>query len=236
MKKQANNQNSEFSNKNTSLSSILISSIKDGGIEDIGLDIAEIGIDAILDEGIFQELPIVKTIVSFTKTGLMIRDRLFIKKILLFLRELDEMPEEKKKEVVKNIQSNKDYAETVGETLIILLEKFDEVEKSRLLARLFSSYIRKVISFEEFLRYSIGVSNVLLQDIKDLLSYYRDEKDEHIVFWEGLFQGGFSSIRTHKFNIQGVKELILLTKYEPNFSAERLAQAILDTSFVKKGN
>ena len=62
MKKQTNNSNLEFSNKNTDLSSILISSVKDGGVGDIGLDIAEIGIDAILDDGVLQELPIIKTI------------------------------------------------------------------------------------------------------------------------------------------------------------------------------
>ena len=193
MKTHVDRPNMEPPNEKPNLSSILISSIKDGGMEDIGIDIAEIGIDAILDVGVLEEIPIVKTIISFTKTGLMIRDRLFIKKILLFLKELDGIPDDKKEEVTKNIQNNSGYAEKVGETIIILLEKFDETEKARLLARLFSSYIRKKITYDEFSRYSFGISLVLLQDIMNLLSYYKGEKDEHLVDWESLHQGGFSS-------------------------------------------
>ncbi|MDP1615528.1 MAG: hypothetical protein Q8L68_07000, partial [Methylococcales bacterium] len=208
MNTQTNNQNKEQPNETSNLSTILISSVKDGGIQDIGIDIAEIGLDSILNTGVLEELPIFKTIISLTKTGLMIRDRIFIKKILLFLNEFDKISNDKKEEVIKNIKTDSDYAEKVGETVIVLLEQFDETEKACLLARLFSAYVRKIIAPEEFSRYSTGVNRVLLRDIKDLLSYYKGEKEEYQVFWEGLHQGGFSSIYINNLNIPNAKETI----------------------------
>ncbi|MDP1547448.1 MAG: hypothetical protein Q8L87_15670, partial [Anaerolineales bacterium] len=73
------------------------------------------------------------------------------------------------------------------------------------------------------------------RDIKDLLSYYKGEKEEYQVFWEGLHQGGFSSIYINNLNIPNAKETILQTKYLPNFSAERFAQGILDADYKKRG-
>ena len=46
-----------------------IEKFKSSGLFDLGNDITEIAIDSILNEGLLKEIPIIKTISTFYKTG-----------------------------------------------------------------------------------------------------------------------------------------------------------------------
>jgi hypothetical protein len=55
---------------------------------DLGIEYSELTLDDFLADGILKEIPIIKTIYSVGKLGLGIKERFFVKKILVFLKEL----------------------------------------------------------------------------------------------------------------------------------------------------
>ena len=215
----------------------LLASITDSKLADLGIDIAEIALDSVLAEGLLRGIPVVSTVVALGKTGLMLRDRLFLKKILAFLDELDKIPEPERTKVRDNIGADPDYAKKVGDTLITLLDKYDEPDKARLLARLFSSYISGQIDRQEFLRHSNGLTIAYLADVQLLLAFYSGKAKTSDVPWEALYPSGFSDIRLnlHEPPEQGGALSLgygRMVLFGPSDRAKRFAMAILGPVFV----
>ncbi|BDB03638.1 hypothetical protein CBOS2020_37120 (plasmid) [Clostridium botulinum] len=51
----------------------------------IGIDIAENGIDSLVESELLKNIPIVKTVYPITKVSLAIREKYFLKKTLTFI-------------------------------------------------------------------------------------------------------------------------------------------------------
>ena len=51
---------------------------------DTAMDFSEIGIDSLLDDSVFKEIPIVKSIYGIARTGFAIREKHMLKKTLIF--------------------------------------------------------------------------------------------------------------------------------------------------------
>jgi len=66
----------------------------------IGIDCLEIGIDGIFEEGLLKDIPIINSFVSLCKTGVNIRERFLIKKLMIFLVSLSETKIEKRLEFI----------------------------------------------------------------------------------------------------------------------------------------
>jgi hypothetical protein len=110
---------------------------------DLGVDYAEIAFDNFADAKILEEVPVVKTIVSALKTGVAVKDYFFAKKLLTFLREFhsNKIPADRLTEFQKKLASDQKFKQKTLEYILILNDRFLEIEKSKILANLFSSHI-----------------------------------------------------------------------------------------------
>ena len=57
--------------------------LKNSNLQNIVSDFAELSVDSILQEGVLKDIPIVSTLISLTKVGISINDKLFLKKMKL---------------------------------------------------------------------------------------------------------------------------------------------------------
>lgn len=117
----------------------------------LSIDYSEIGIDDILNNDAISEIPIVKTIVGFTKIGLSIKERFDIKKLLIFFKEFHSGDIEKNRlEEFKNkFKNNKKYRTKIVETILIMNERFLNEIKSKILANLINAHIEKKLTLNE---------------------------------------------------------------------------------------
>ena len=69
---------------------------------------AEIGLDAVMEDGILKDIPIISTAISLYKIGSSIKERHDLKKLLIFLNEINNgiIDEEKRQEYQNKFQSN----------------------------------------------------------------------------------------------------------------------------------
>lgn len=141
---------------------------------DLFTDIGEIGVDFAFDESPLIELPFVKTVFSFAKTGLAIRERHMINKTLKFINGLNSnnIGSKEYENYKKKIENNdKDLYQEL-EHIVLILDRIIENEKADILANLYSAYVNKKISWGEFKNFSLVLDNFLLYDRVSLSLLY----------------------------------------------------------------
>jgi len=140
--------------------------LADCNLLNLGIDISEIAIDSILQDGLLKELPIVGTIINLSKLSANIQDKLFLKKILTFLNGLRDISPEKRKEMIEKIDKSKEFRIRVGEKLLYIVDSCDDHEISELIGILFRSYIEEKINYDDFLKASSVLNKLSISDFK----------------------------------------------------------------------
>lgn len=147
----------------------------DSTLSDACVDIAELGIDSLLDDGVFKSIPIVSTLVGFGKTAQNIHDRNLLRQTIKFINTFNEKSiSSKKVEKYKNrLDSNSKYAEEELGRVIILLNSNVDLKKSELLAKFYRSYVNEDIDWSIFCELSDITSRLFISDLHLLFEVYK---------------------------------------------------------------
>lgn len=149
----------------TNLENSLIEIIGDKGFFDIISDAGEIILDASMTDGILKDLPIIGTIVKLYKSGVGIKGYIFVKKLNRFLTALKDVPKEQREDFVNRINDDPEFKKKVGESLILILDRLDSIDKTDYIAKAFKKYMEEHISYEMFLRVSSAIDRSFLPDL-----------------------------------------------------------------------
>lgn len=164
----------------------------DSNLSDLGIDISELAIDSVLNDGLLKDIPIVGTIVSLTRFSANIHDRLFLKKILSFLNELKNISPEKRKKLIEDIDNSKEYRVRVGEKLLYIIDSCEDYEVSELVGVLFKAFTEELISYEDFLNGSSAIRKINAKDfrwfIKERKHHYFELSEVGDMINSGLFE------------------------------------------------
>ena len=149
------------------------SSLFNGSKDSIG-DIVELGIDSLLDDGLFKDIPIVSMLVGVKNTYQNIHDRNLLKQTLTFIKQFNSgtINEEKLNKYKKMLHEDSKKAEKeLGRVLIILNSTID-MEKSQMLANLYKSYINEKINWNLFCEFSEIIKMLFLNDFNIIRLIY----------------------------------------------------------------
>lgn len=171
-----NNQDNLARSLINTFESSLTNTFEKSELQQTAIDFMEVGVDTLIPDEILKEVPIVSTIYAIGKTTLSIKDRLFLKKIWIYLTELQVVSEEDRKSFVKQLNSRE--AQKLGEKILLLLEKHEDFHKAKLLAKITSSYISKEISKPEFDNLCYALDKLFIDDIELLQALDRGEQIE----------------------------------------------------------
>ena len=147
----------------------------DTTLSDACIDIAELGIDSILDEGVFKSIPIVNVLIGVGKTAQNIQDRNLLKQTIKFINTFNEKTISCKKmeKHKKYLNDNPKYAEEELGRVIILLNSNIDLKKSELLAKFYRAYINEDIQWEIFCELSDITSRLFISDLSLLFEVYK---------------------------------------------------------------
>lgn len=150
-----------------------------GNIESITSDFTEMTIDAFMDTGILKDIPFVSTVVAVYKIGHSLKELSFIKKLALFIQELNKgiVDDEKRQEYISQIKADTGKSQKVIEYLLLMLDRFVQLEKSQQLAKLCLSYFKLEINWLSFCQYSEVIERMFPGDIAYLDSVRLSDKD-----------------------------------------------------------
>lgn len=133
---------------------------------------AEIGLDALVEDGLFRDIPLISTAVSVYRMGKSIRERHHIAKLISFLNEINKgvAGEEKREEYREKFASNEKFRNQELEYILILIDRYISFDKPQMLAKLYLAYLDGIIIWEEFTMYAEVIDRFLLLDCRMLVS------------------------------------------------------------------
>jgi hypothetical protein len=125
---------------------------------DLSIDYSEIYIDDLIENEAFKEIPIVKSIVGVIKAGISINQFHFAKKVLTFIQEFNskKIDSTKKDQFKKRTLIDDKFRKKVTEQTMVFIDQHIVINKTKILAQLFSALVEEKISFDEYV--SLGIS------------------------------------------------------------------------------
>ncbi len=151
-----------------SLEEALVDSVASENLQSVAVDLAEIGIDSLLESGVGKDIPVIGSLLSLYKAGRSVRQQLFIRKVLNFLRGVSTATSQEREKLAEELISHHGSATQAGAAVILLLDRLDELSKPALVARLFVACAKGAITVDEVLRYSAYVDRMYIGDIRAL--------------------------------------------------------------------
>lgn len=144
---------------------------------DVISDYLELGIDSFIKDGMLEDIPIVKSIVSVLKVGKNLYDRNLLRQTLTFINEFNigKIPKDKLIAYKSTIENNPKKCEEELGRILILLNSYVDREKSIMLARLYRNYVIKKFDWCEFCEYSEIINRIYIQDVEVLKKIYKGE-------------------------------------------------------------
>lgn len=170
----------------------LVESIKSDKIGGLSADALDLGMKAVLDNEVLEQIPVFGLLVKTYSATSHIRDSLFTKKIFEFLLNINELNSKDRIKAIDKIANKKEGVVKAGEAIITLIDKADDVKKPELIGKLFVAFGKNEISCDQFLRASNIINNVYLDDLLRLKHMYKfnkfDEKIKSTYASVGLMQ------------------------------------------------
>jgi len=151
----------------------LPSAIVRGGVGDILTDLGEVGLDRFIDEGVLNDIPLLGSLVKIYKSGKNVKEYLFAKKVEAFLDNLSDFTSDEVEKFNSEIDSDPEYKSRVAEHITLILDRLDDIEKSELLAKAFSSFINGTIDFDKFRRIARAIERCIIDDLNTVHNFER---------------------------------------------------------------
>ncbi len=161
-------------------------------ISDVGIDLSEAAVDAVLNDGFLKDIPIIGSIVGIAKAGIAVRDQIYIRKLLKFLSEFNKIDKSLRLKFINDELSSEPKCERFGETILSLIDKAEADEKLILYAQIFKFYFLNNCKYEEAIRLCLMVEKSFYSDLLYLIQFEDHSLENQLVTSE-LYKNGFLS-------------------------------------------
>ena len=178
--------------------------LKDSSLENLAIDLSELTIDNLTNEGILKEVPIIGTLVNLARFGANIKDRLFLKKIVYFLDKLKDIPIDQRKKMIEEIDGSEKFRLKVGEKLLYIIDSCNDYENSEIAAVLFKAFIEGKITYDAFLESSNIIMKITSQDFQWFLK--NGQKYMYVEDIGGLLSSGLFDLNYEPIDIRVEEE------------------------------
>ncbi len=148
--------------------------IEYGNLEFVG-DIGEVMLDAVLNDGILKEIPIMGAIVGVGKCIKNVYDVLFAKKLIAFLIPIKDTNPKDRAEAIKKWEEDDNYRGDVGETLLGMIQRCDDSIKAGWLSNLFYELVLRRHYSRLFMRAEKTVSSLSVMDMQAFLNLSKED-------------------------------------------------------------
>lgn len=160
-------------------------------IKDVGIEVLEGLIDSEIKNETLRMLPGINICLAVFHASKSISDRLFVRKVFLFLKEQATIDETSRKEMINKLSKDENF----GARILHIINNLDDENKAKCIGKLFVQLVAKKITREEFLRVSLLIQQMFLDDLKLLYSCSTGT----------IYRPGFEHLERHGL-IEKVKE------------------------------
>ena len=131
---------------------------------------AEAAYDFLLENEAVKAVPVLATAVRLLEGADDIRSRLLQEKIIVFVSEPALARSAESGEMLSRIRDDSSYAESIGDTLFLTLDKLTDLKKPALLAQVFAYQLADNITKDELLMLMHAIGTSALVDLELFIS------------------------------------------------------------------
>ena len=142
----------------------LIDSVSKDDLKELVVTAAEAGLGSVLEQEALKQIPVFSSLIKIGSLGINLRDRLFAKKLLRFLREIGDIPQDKRIAFAQELNSKK-QKRRAGESILLLLDRLDDMKKPEIIGRIVRLAILGKIDFETSMKLSAMVDRSYISDL-----------------------------------------------------------------------
>lgn len=156
---------------NMPLAESFSNSIKEESISCLA-EIAEAALDSITNDGFVTNIPLISTVVSLYKIGNSINERAYLRKLAVFIDEFNRgiVDEEELQRHIQKFRENKRKREQELEYILLLIDRYLDINKPQMLAKLYFSYLCGDLTWVELTMYAEVIDRFLPMDYSTLSS------------------------------------------------------------------
>jgi hypothetical protein len=136
-------------------------------------DWGEIAIDQFIGSGLLKDIPLLGSLVNLYKSGQNVRDYLLQKKVEEFLDSHPSITLEEAEAFNDEMDSDPKFKARVAEQLTLSLDRLDDIEKSGLLSKAFSKFVKGDIEFDNFKRIARAIERCFIDDLREVHNFDR---------------------------------------------------------------
>lgn len=131
-------------------------------------------------DSVLKEIPIVGYFVAAGRVVLSVRDRMFLKKTLKFIKEFQSsaVNETELEKRLMALERQEDWIYSEIEIIITSLERIDRMEKTKILSEIYKAYINKELSQNEFDEFCTIMERLFIKDIMQIHADFESKKEE----------------------------------------------------------
>jgi hypothetical protein len=143
----------------------------------------EVAADAAMASDLVASIPVIGTAFKVCKALDDIRSRAFAAKLDAFVSSPDLAAPSVKAAMQRLAKSSPSEAQKIGETLFLVLDRYIDLDKPLILAKVFAAYLGASITAKELQRLAQAIDLAFASDLVDLMA-----ADAHIVegHWDGV--------------------------------------------------
>ncbi len=148
----------------------LTRTLSESELGNVSFEIAEVGLDLLFKEGVLKDLPVISTLAGLFRTGIAVKDILFIRKLCNFLQELQDTSPEDRTRMIEHLDKDEKHRGKVGDNLLLLLERSDSVEKPQFVGKAFRAYVNEELDKSDFWNLAFIIDRLpshYIQEIRD---------------------------------------------------------------------
>jgi hypothetical protein len=152
----------------------LLATIAESDLPSVSADLADAFVADTLPATL-SGVPVVGPLVGLLRTGASVRNLVFARKLAKFLSELASVPEEERRAFVGDMHADPEVARDVGEHLVLLIDRLDDMAKAVLLARAFKAFLLRRIDRTLFNKLAGALDRAPYSSLARLPSFYSAE-------------------------------------------------------------
>lgn len=172
-------ENRSPSDRTQDIGGTLTDTLKNSELRSIAPDLAELPLDSLLPPGLLRDIPVLRSLDALWRTSRTVRDHIFARKLLQFLRTLADVPPERRRAMIERLEADEQFGKRVGEQVIVLLDHLDSIEKATLIGRAFKAYCDGHISAETLHRVNFAIDRIMLVDLARLADFRNKRRSSY---------------------------------------------------------
>jgi hypothetical protein len=147
----------------------LVETMRKADLSELSADVTDKALEAA------GGIPIMGTLYKLWKAASSIPTYLFAKKVFRFLYELKDIPPEERQAQLARLDVVPGETEKIGETVLLLLDRLNDMQKPTMLGRAFRAYLEKKITLEQFHALSHAIDALSVSHLAEVERLYNKD-------------------------------------------------------------